>query len=57
MTFTTLFVNKNFEYFKNWIIRFIKSSNRWKIILVANNIINKNITWAYKFFPIPDHIV
>ena len=57
MTFTTLFVNKNYEYFKNWIIRFIKSSNRWKIILVANNIINKNITWAYKFFPIPDHIV
>ena len=57
MTFTTLFVNKNFEYFKDWIIRFVNSSNRWKIILVANNIINKNITWAYKFFPVPDHIV
>ena len=57
MTYTYLFVNKNFEYFKNWIIRFVNSPNRWKIILVANNIINKNITWAYKFFPVPDHIV
>ena len=57
MTFTTLFVNKNFEYFHDWIIRFVNSSNRWKIILVANKIINKNISWAYKFFPVPDHIV
>ena len=57
MTFATLFINKNFEYFKEWIIRFINSSNRWKIILVANSIINKNITWAYKFYPVPDHIV
>ena len=57
MTFTTLFVNKNYEFFKDWIISFVNSSNRWKIILVANSIINKNISLAYKFFPVPDHLV
>ena len=57
MTYDTLFINKNFEFFKDWITSFVNSSNRWKIILVANSIINKNISWAYKFFPIPYHIV
>ena len=57
MSYSMLFVNKNFENFKDWILRFIDSSNRWKIILVANSIINKNISWAYKYFPIPDHVV
>lgn len=57
MTYSTLFVNKNYPIFKDWITSFINTSNRWKIILVANWIINKNITWAYKFFPVPDHVV
>ena len=26
-------------------------------ILVANSNINKNISWAYKFFPVPDNVV
>lgn len=57
MSYSTLFVNKNFPIFKDWIIDFINSSNRWKIILVANSIIGTNITWAYKFFPIPVDLV
>lgn len=57
MSYATLFINKNYPLFKDWILRFISSSNRWKIILVANSIINKNISWAYKFFPIPDHLI
>ena len=57
MSFTTVFYNKNFQFFQNWINEYIHSSNRWKIILVANSLINKDISWAYKFFPIPDHIV
>jgi hypothetical protein len=57
MSFATLFINRNYHLFKDWIIDFINSSNRWKIILIANSIINKNITWAYKFFPIPDHFI
>jgi len=57
MSYATLFINKNYPLFKDWIISFINSSNRWKIILVANSIINKNIKWAYKFFPIPDHLI
>ena len=57
MSYATLFINKNYQIFKNWIIRFLNSSNRWKIVLVANSIIKKNISWAYKFFPIHDHIV
>ena len=57
MTYTYLFVNKNYQYFKDWIIDFINSSNRWKIILVANSIIHKNIKWAYKYFPVPDNLV
>ena len=57
MSYTSLFVNKNFEIFKHWLFRFIGYSNRWKIILIANSIINMNISWAYKFFPIPNHIV
>ena len=57
MSYATIFTNKNFKYFKNWIIRYINSSNRRKIILIANSIINKNISWAYKFFPVPNNLV
>jgi len=57
MSYSTLFINKNFPYFHDWILSFINNLNRWKIILVANQIINSNISWAYKFFYIPDHIV
>lgn len=57
MSYATLFINKNYDFFKDWIVHFVNSSNRWKIILVANSIINKNISWAYKFFPIPDHLI
>ena len=56
MSYATLFINKNYKIFKDWIFNFIKISNRWKIILIANKIINQNISWAYKFFPIPDKI-
>ena len=57
ISYTYLFVNKNYQYFKDWIIDFINSSKRWKIILVANSIIHKNIKWAYKYFPVPDNLV
>ena len=57
MSYATLFINKNYLIFKDLILRFINSSNRWRIILVANSIINKNISWAYKFFPVPDHLI
>jgi len=57
MSYTYLFVNKNFQAFKNWFLNFIKNSNRWKIILIANSDVRKNIFWAYKFYPIPNHIV
>ena len=57
MSYSTLFINKNFPYFQDWILSFIKDLNRWKIILVANQIINNNISWAYKFYYVPDHIV
>ena len=57
MSYATLFINKNYPIFKDLILRFINSSNRWRIILVANSIINKNISWAYKFFPVPDHLI
>ena len=57
MTYATLFINKNYRYLKNWIIGFIYSKNRPKIILVANSNINLYITWVYKFFPIPTHLV
>ena len=57
MSYSTLFVNKNYLYFKNWILSFINSSKRWKIVLVANSNINKNISWAYKFFPVPNNVV
>ena len=61
MSFATLFINllinKNFPIFKDFIINFINKSNRWKIILIANSNIKKNISWAYKYFPIPNHIV
>ena len=57
MTYSTLFTNKNFENFKYWLHQYIISSNRRKIILVANSKINKNIEWAYKFFPVPDTLV
>ena len=57
MSYASLFYNNNYPSFKDWILRFINTSNRWKIILVANSIIHKNISWAYKFFPVPDHLV
>ena len=57
MSYATLFVNKNYPQFKKWILSYINTSNRWKIILVANSNINKDISWADKFFPIPEHIV
>ena len=57
MSYTTLFINKNYPLFKNWILFFINNPNRWKIILVANSIIHKNIKWAYKFFPVPNHLI
>jgi hypothetical protein len=53
MSYATLFINKNFLLFKIWILSFINTINRWKIILVANSIIHKSITWAYKF----DHLI
>ena len=57
MTYATLFINKNYKIFKNWIIEFINSTNRWKIILIANSNINLKINWVYRFFPIPTHLV
>ena len=57
MTYSYVFVNKNYPIFKDWIVNFINSSNRWKIILVANSKIGANISWAYKFFPIPTDLV
>lgn len=57
MSYATLFINKNYKMFKDWIISFLSIKNTWKIILVANSIINKDISWAYKFFPIPDHLI
>lgn len=57
MSYATLFINKNYPFFKDWILRFINNSNRWKIILVANSIIQTDITWAYKFVPVPDHLI
>jgi hypothetical protein len=57
MSYSTLFINKNYPLFKDWILRFINTSNRWRIILVANSIIHKNISWAYKFFPVADHLI
>ena len=57
MSYATLFINKNYPLFKDWILRFINTSNRWNIVLVANSIIHKNISWAYKFFPVPDHLI
>lgn len=59
MSYSTIFYNKNYHLFKDWILNFINTSfpNRWKIILVANSIIHKNIKWAYKFFPVPNHLI
>ena len=57
MSYATLFINNNYKQFKEWIVEFVKSLNRWKIILVANSNINTNISWAYKYFSVPDHIV
>ena len=57
MSYSTLLVNNNYLEFKRWITSFINSSSRWKIILIANWEINKNISWAQKFYPIPDNIV
>ena len=57
MSYATLFYNKNYLKFKDWIIKYINSRNRWDIILVANSKINKNISWAYKFYPLPDNAV
>ena len=57
MSFATLFINRNYGIFKKFITNFINNSKRWKIILVANSNIRQNISWAYKYFPIPNHIV
>jgi hypothetical protein len=57
MTYSTVFTNNNFKIFKSWITHYITSYYRRKIILVANSVINKNINWAYKFIPIPTHLV
>ncbi len=59
MSYATLFINKNYPFFKDWVLNFINTSfpNRWKIILVANSIIQTDITWAYKFVPVPDHLI
>ena len=57
MSYTTLFYNKNYLLFQDYIIRLINTSDRWKIILIANSDINKDISWAYKFFPIPYNLV
>ena len=59
MSYSILFTDKNYFIFKEWMQRYIKTSlpKRWKIILVANSIINRNIKWAYKFYPVPDHLV
>ena len=57
MSFATLFINKNFPIFKDFISHFVSNTNRWKIILVANSNINQNISWAYKYYPINNNIV
>ena len=57
MSYATVFINKNYQFFQNWLFKFIYSSNRWKIILIANSLINKDISWAYKYYPIPEHMV
>ena len=57
MSYTKVFYNKNYKFFQNWIVKFINSSNRWKIILIANSLIKEDISWAYKFFPIPEHAI
>ena len=57
MSYSALFINKNFKIFKEWILRFINSKNRWKIILIANSLINKDIKWAYKYYPVPERVV
>ena len=57
MSYASLFYNKNYKIFKNWLLKFIHNKNRWKIILIANSNINTDISWAYKFFPIPEHVV
>lgn len=41
MTYSTLFINNNYPYFTKWVHSFI----------------NSNISWAFKFFEIPNHIV
>ena len=35
MSYSALFINKNFKIFKEWILRFINSKNRWKIIFLS----------------------
>ena len=57
MSYATLFINKNFPLFKDFISHFVNTINRWKIILVANLKINQNISWAYRYYPIPNHVV
>lgn len=37
MSYATLFINKNYILFKDWIVNFINTSNGCKIILVANS--------------------
>ena len=57
MSYATLFINKNYQFFENWLVKFINSKNRWKIILIANSLINKDIKWAYKYYPVPERVV
>lgn len=59
MSYCTVFYNKNYGIFKDWILSFINTSfpNRWKIILVANSNISKNISWAYRYLPVPNHLI
>ena len=57
MSYATLFINKNYQFFENWLVKFINSKNRWKIILIANSLINKDIKWAYKYYPVSERVV
>ena len=57
MTYSTVFTNYNYKKFQKWVLYYINLFNRRRIILVANSVINKNLDWVYKFFPIPTHLI
>ena len=57
MSYTTVFVNRNYNRFKEWVLKYINSKNRRKIILIANSIINKDISWADQFFPVYNNLI